>query len=426
MNPGPFFSQLASEAALHAPPRNQRPICLITHEFYPKRGGIATFAEEIARAATLIGHNIEVWAQTAGAAKEKRWPFPLRRLPIRGTHDMGCWAWLALELIRKRRKLRHSIVYMPEPGPLLAMMSLQFFSAFRPKRLVVTFHGSEILRFHANPAQRVLLRQLIRNTWRISTLTEYTRDLLCEYFPEARDKIILTPGAVRSDLAPDGNGAPTSAPLAFDALPSAEPGKHVVLTVGRIHPRKGQMHTLRALQALPRDLRARTEYWIAGKTNGSSYEKKLRELAAANTGLIVRFLGEIPDRALGPVYERAHVFAMTSVNYRQSVEGFGLVYLEASAHGLPVVAHRVGGVSEAVLDGKTGIVVAPPFGDGNDVNPQLIAAFEKILGDESLRTRMGAAGRSHAHSNSWIEAAKKLFSTDDAIINGAGHFSPTS
>ena len=53
---------------------------------------------------------------------------------------------------------------------------------------------------------------------------------------------------------------------------------------------------------------------------------------------------------------------MTSIDHRHSVEGFGLVYLEAAAHGLPVVAHAVGGVPEAVVDGVTGLLVPPPTG----------------------------------------------------------------
>ncbi len=60
----------------------------------------------------------------------------------------------------------------------------------------------------------------------------------------------------------------------------------------------------------------------------------------------------MPDDRLGEIYAQADIFAMTSMPHRLSVEGFGLVYLEAGAHGLPVVAHAIGGVPEAVLDGQ--------------------------------------------------------------------------
>ena len=63
-------------------------VFLITHEFYPKRGGIATFTEEIAKATCKLGYNVEVWAQSAPPEKEKDWPFKLHRLPVKGTHDL--------------------------------------------------------------------------------------------------------------------------------------------------------------------------------------------------------------------------------------------------------------------------------------------------------------------------------------------------
>jgi len=132
------------------------PLFLITHEFYPVSGGIATFAEEIARASAILGYDVEVWAQSASPAVEKDWPFRMRRLPLKGTHDLICQFKLACELVASRRQLRNATVYLPEPGPMLTMMLLQFFKAFRPKRLVLTFHGTEILRFARSPIRRWL------------------------------------------------------------------------------------------------------------------------------------------------------------------------------------------------------------------------------------------------------------------------------
>src|SRR5436190_16956293 len=139
-----------------------RPVFLITHEFYPKRGGIATFTEEIARASATLGYDVEVWAQSAPAGAEKTdWPFRLRRLPLKGTHDLTCQLQLARELIRRRRELRHATVYLPAPGPMMTMMLLKFFHAFRPQPLVHTFDGSSILSITGSPLRRWLARQLI-------------------------------------------------------------------------------------------------------------------------------------------------------------------------------------------------------------------------------------------------------------------------
>ncbi len=370
---------------------------LITHEFYPVSGGIATFAEEIARASAGLGYDVEVWAQSAPPSVEKKWPFRIRRLPLKGTHDLICQLQLAWELVASRRQLRHATVYLPEPGPMLTMMLLQFFKAFRPKRLILTFHGSEILTFSRSPLRRWLTGRLIRNATRISTLTTYTRELLLERFPHAADKIFLTPGALRTDLA------------VVPARTEKPRDKIVVLTVGRLHPRKGQLITLKALQMLPEDVRSRIEYWIVGGRNKGNYEDRLRSGAAADPRMTVRFFGNIPDQELAEVYDRADIFALTSVSYEDSVEGFGLVYIEAAAHALPIVAHNIGGVSEAVLDGVTGLLVTP------ERPAELAAAFEKLIHDVPLRRRLGDAGRSWAARNCWQENASTLFAKAEDI-----------
>ncbi|GAB5562092.1 MAG: glycosyltransferase family 4 protein [Synoicihabitans sp.] len=365
---------------------------VITHEFYPNRGGIATFTEEIARASTALGWDTEVWAQHAQGASEKDWPFRIWRLPLKGTHDLSCQLRLAVHLIRRRRELRRATVYLPEPGPMLTLMLLQRFHAFRPRNLILTFHGSEILKFHRSAFLRPMARKLIHNAKRISVLTRYTRDLLQTHFPGAEGKVVFTPGALRTDFE-------SQAPDAASAAPSHR--KTIVLTVGRLHPRKGQLLTLQALSALPAEVRSNLEYWLVGSARRAAYEDELKSLAGA-CDFPVRFMGDLPDEELVGVYEQADVFAMTSINHRNSVEGFGLVYLEASAHGLPIVAHAVGGVAEAVRHNQTGLLVPP------DKPEELQKAFVQLLDDAELRQRLGEAGRDWAQQNNWAQSAQVL------------------
>ncbi len=379
------------------------PIFILTHEFDPRRGGIATFCEEIALAAHEAGEKVEVWTHRDPAGRGRPWPFTVRRLNLSGTHGLRCQLTTTWSLLANRSRLRDATVLLAEPGPMLAAMWLLPFGGLLPRRLMLTFHGSEILRFHHNPLLRWLTRAHIRRAVRISTLTHYTRELLCSRFPEAAGKTILAPGAVRTasghtpPLAPDPDTTPKVA-IKADRL--------VVLTVGRLHPRKGQLITLKALDALPPELRARVEYWIVGKAGDSHYEHLLH-LAALHATVRTRFLGELNETQLELVYDQADVFALTSINYRQSVEGFGLVYLDASARGLPIVANRVGGVPEAVSDGVTGLLVSP------DHPAQLTAAFARLLDDSALRSRLGAAGRTWARQNTWQHAAALLFAPGD-------------
>lgn len=388
--PNPHYPRPLLASRLSDLRMSETPIHILTHEFHPQRGGIASVTEEIARAAAGLGAKVEVWAPAAPAgAVDKEWPFLLRRLPLRGTHNLRCLVVMARELIRERRRLRHATVWLAEPGPMLTLMVLQGLRAFRPSRLVLTFHGSEILRFHRNPVTRVLTRRLIRHATRVSTLTHFTRDLLCQRFPEAAPKFCLTPGALRTGFAATTHPRPAAARLG-------------ILTVGRLHPRKGQLQTLQALCALSAEQRSKIEYWIAGSDQRGGYEKKLRA-AAARADFPVLFLGSLTDDQLAEKYRQAGIFAMTSINHGLSLEGFGLVYLEAAAHGLPVIAHAVGGVGEAVVDGTTGLLVPP------DQPAALTAAFARLIDDAALRHRLGTAGRTWARRHNWRESARRLF-----------------
>ncbi len=351
----------------------------------------------MARAAAALGHPVEVWAQSAPEPDvPDAWPFTLRRLDLRGTHGLRCRWTHARHLIRERRRLRRAQVYLCEPGPMLALMPLLAFRTFRPHRLTLTFHGSEILRFHADPITRFFTNRLVAHAEKITVLTAYTEKLLLERFPAAASKTFRTPGALRSGFA--------TSPAALRA--TAPERRLVVLTVGRLHPRKGQLQTLEALKTLPPDLRARLEYRLAGTASRPGYENHLRT-AASTADFPVTFLGDVPDSELENVYAAADIFALTSLDHGHSVEGFGLVYLEASARGLPVVAHHIGGVPEAVENNVTGLLV-PPHRPA-----ELAAAFARLLTDHALRARLGAAGPAWARRHTWEHSARLLFGTPE-------------
>ena len=383
--------------AQHSRPR----IVALTHEFYPHRGGIAVFTAEIAAAATRLGYDVEVWAPAMKpGCTEPSWPFTVKRLAIGGTQGWADQWRMARHIYAHREKWRDAILYVPEPGPLLSMLLLQFFDTLPPGKMVITLHGSEILRLALRPLTRASARRLFQRADRLSVVSRYAGRLLVDLFPDTAGKLVLTPGALRADFA-------------HAKLPGPRPASDrvVVLTVARIHPRKGQLRVLEALKALPSPLRARLEYWIVCGHGKENYEPALRA-AAEHAGFPVKFLGDIPDEELSPIYSQADIFAMTSMPHKLSVEGFGLVYLEAGAHALPVVAHGIGGVPEAVIDGESGLLVPP------DDPAALTAAFARLINDPELRRKLGAAGQARALSHTWDAAAAKLF--NDLASSDAG------
>lgn len=367
-------------------------LVLVTHEFYPHRGGIAVYAAEMARAAHELGYQVEVWAPALPAGiDEPNWPFAIRRLPLAGDHSLKSQWRMARALSQEAERLRNAVLYIPEPGPVLAMLLLQYFDTIRPARLTLTFHGSEIQRLASRWILRWSTRHLLAKASRISVVSNYARQLLETHFPAAAPKVVVTPGALRPNLR-FSQSSPAN-------LPGA---KTIILTVARLNPRKGQLEVIHALKALPAEQRATLEYWLVGAHGKENYDTVLNE-AAREAGFTVRFLGDIPDAKLGEIYAQADIFAMTSMPHKHSVEGFGLVYLEAGAHGLPVVAHDIGGVPEAVIHDYTGLLVKP--GD----LAALTAAFAQLLGDASLRRRLGEAGRARALARSWQDSAIALF-----------------
>ncbi len=374
------------------------PILILTHEFAPTKGGIATFTEEMARAAVKLGRTVEVWAPKAHRSEDSEFPFSIRRLELKGSQDLSCQARLAMEMIRERRRIRKAIVYLCEPGPVLAMCYLQFFKTFKPGKLILTFHGTEIQTFAANPGKRIAVNALIKRADRISTPSEYTHGLLKQHFPEAKRKTFLTPCALRSDFAE------------IDRRQNRASKKVHILTVGRLHPRKGQAFILNALAQLPRQLRRQVHFWLVGTGKKYGYETELRELAE-KMDFGVTFFGDVTNEELEDIYARAHIFSMTSVNFRKSVEGFGLVYLEAAAHGLPIIAHRIGGVAEAVSHGENGILVEP------DNPEELTQAFSQLIQNRELREKMGRNGKKWARRNTWLQSAELLFNRWDITID---------
>ncbi|WP_309397799.1 glycosyltransferase family 4 protein [Cerasicoccus maritimus] len=362
------------------------PLLLITHEFYPKRGGIATYAEEMTLAAQKAGYEINVWASNREGMMDRSTPFPLFPIPNIGSLGWTCRHATATMLRTHRAQVERSLVYLPEPGPIFTMMYAPLLFLPKPKALALTLHGTEILRFSRPPHRKFLFNRLLKRADRIGVVSNYNRELLLGKFPATDpEKIRVVPGALRHD---------------FSNPPARKRDRLYarvrIITVGRIHPRKGQHYVMEALAQLPENLRAEVEYHIVGPVvkGGLGYVEQLRK-TADECGVHVEFVGEVDDDELPQIYADADIFAMTSVQSGISIEGFGLVYLEAAACGLPVVAHDTGGVAEAVRNGESGFVIQP--GD----TAALTEAITKLIESPQLREEMANAGKTRAAELSW-------------------------
>jgi len=164
-----------------------------------------------------------------------------------------------------------------------------------------------------------------------------------------------------------------------------------ILCVARQYPRKHVADLLRALPAVRRAI-PRARAVIAG--DGPEHAALLALAAELGLGDAVSFTGALPDDELARLYRHADVFCLPSVQ-----EGFGIVFLEAMANGLPVVAARAAAIPEVVPDGRAGVLVHPAD------SAALAAALVGLLGDERWRAELGAAGHEHVQQYDWDRVA---------------------
>jgi glycosyltransferase involved in cell wall biosynthesis len=366
-------------------------IIIITHEFYPFPGGIAVYVCEMAKALAEIGRQVEIWCPAHPRLSEQTWPFTIVPIPSKGTQDWADRRKTARLWRQRADDIRNATVWLPEPGAILTAFYRGLFRLPFPKRLVLTLHGSEILNFTRSCHRRFLFNKLLAQASAVGVVSQFNKNLLLKRTSVAAEKVLVTPGALRTDMD-------------FAPLPSGQPSPadFTILNVARIHPRKGQLLLLEAVAKLPESLQNRVRVKFVGRVGKPAYQKQL-EGFAARTKFQVEFMGEKHGPELLQVYSESTLFALTSLYMKNSFESFGLVYLEAGACGLPVVAYDTGGVSEAVLDGRTGILVKS--GD----QPALTSALRKLLESPELLQQMGTAGREHARSFSWKQNVTVLF-----------------
>lgn len=346
---------------------------ILTHEFPPFTGGIGVYVKETAQALSESGGNCTVWAPGYGATPDEPFPFRVSRVSMRGKHDIVC-RWRMGRAIGRAFPAGNipGTVVLAEPGPILWWMGGRFPRPPAVDRLVLVLHGSEVLKFTRNPKARDRFGLLLKQVECVGVVSETVRQMLLTNYPEIEGKVVIVSGAVGH--AWQGEEA------VLDDRRECE-----VLQVGRIHPRKGQLPLLKALAKLPEEVTRVLQVRFIGPVGRRSYAKELESLSD-KLSFDVRIDQQVSEQDLKKAYRRASLLVMPSQAYKDSVEGLGLALLEAQHFGCPVVGTRVGGIPEAMQEGKSGIIVEA----GSEV--ALADAVHRLLKDKDLRTRMGSAG----------------------------------
>lgn len=260
-------------------------------------------------------------------------------------------------------------------------------------------YGADVQEFSRYRLARVAIRLIFARSRLIITISNYTADFIRKHYDPLVPIAIVAPCVDERFFTYDTG--------VLDGLCRRYPveGKKVILTVGRLVERKGHDVVIRSLPKLLAK-HPNIHYMIAGD---GPYRRILEALVNQyGVNGAVTFCGRIPPSQLPSVYHLATAFVMVprAIERKGDVEGFGIVFIEANASGLPVVASRSGGVPDAVEHETNGLLVDDP----TDMH-EVAAALDRMLSDEDLRLKLASNAVAwarkfsrQAQKKAWFEA----------------------
>ena len=351
---------------------------LVTNDFPPRPGGIQQFVHNLA--VRQPAGSLVVYASTwEGAEKfDAEQPFEVVRERTGVLLPTPAVARRAAELARSHGCDR---VWFGAAAPL-GLLAAGLRRTAGVTRAVAITHGHEI-GWAALPGARGVLRRIARGNDVVTYLGEYQRVRLDRALRGRTVLERLAPGVDVDAFHPGVDGGAVR--KRYDLV-----GRPVIVCVSRLVPRKGQDMLIRALPVVRRRVPGAALLLVSG----GPYRKKLEGLAREEgVESDVVFTGSVPWAELPEHYAAGDVYAMPcrTRSGGLDVEGLGIVYLEASATGLPVVGGDSGGAPDAVRDGETGYVVG-----GRDLGA-LTERLIDLLSDPAKAKTMGEAGRA------WVE-----------------------
>lgn len=367
---------------------------LVTNDFPPRPGGIQNYLHTLAEHLPTDDLVVYAPAWQRGAERhpefDARQPFPVYRHP---TSLMLPTPDVAARAARILREQRCEAVWFGASAPLALLTP--YLRRAGAVRVLASTHGHEV-GWSMLPGGRQALRRIGSTVDVLTYVSRYTRSRFAAAFGPSAALEYLPPGVDADRFAPDPAArARLRARYGLGTRPT-------VVCVSRLVTRKGQDMLIRALPMI----RASVPDAALLLVGGGPDRDRLVALAGA-TGMTdhVVFTGSVPMAELAAHYATGDVYAMPSRTRGGGldVEAFGLVYLEASATALPVVAGRSGGAPETVRDGVTGHVV-----DGRQV-AELADVLTGLLADPERAAKLGDAGRDWVREAwSWPDLADRL------------------
>ncbi len=393
----------------------------------PERGGIATYTHELADHLGAMGHSVTVLTYPAEGSPlappqnyrvERFKSFDMSELVKRGWSRRYLFTRLPPKILAMARDTSRVLRGLPGGRERCVLWAITWWpealaahlvSRFRKVPYVITAHGSDA---NLSPSARrhFLYKKILNDSARVFAVSGHTAECLvrCEVSAE-RLRVVhngVRPEEFEMDAASGTLLEQTRGQFNLD-------GKFVLLTIARLFPRKGHLVVLDALAGLKERI-PELHYVVVGKGSmREPLEQRVRELSLQG---MVTFTGEVSDQERTSLLHACDVFVMPNrdivgPNGVFATEGFGIVFLEASACAKPVIAGRAGGAPEVVVDGRTGFLVDPE-------NPkELMERILQLFSDRELALRLGLAGKQRVEEEfTWEGLSAKYVDEMNAFL----------
>jgi phosphatidyl-myo-inositol dimannoside synthase len=355
---------------------------LVTNDFPPKLGGIQSYLWELWRRLPPDETTVLTARDSDASAWDDTQAFRIERTAERVLLPTRV---LARRIDALAHEVGADVVFL---DPMLPLGRLGRRLRAAPQILVL--HGAEVTLPGHLPGSAALARRVLRSAAGVVAAGEYPAREATRLHPELRG-VVIPPGVDPERFRPLDSAERARARTHF----GLDPSRPLVVGVSRLVPRKGFDVLIDALIGIDG-----VQLAIAGEGR----DRARLERRAAPLGDRARFLGRVDDSELPSLYGCADAFSMLCRDRWGGLEaeGFGIVFLEAAACGVPAVAGRSGGSHEAVIDGETGVIVEP-----RDVQA-VRRALATMLVDDSRRLALGRAARIHAEGFAYDRLVTRL------------------
>lgn len=364
---------------------------VITNDFPPRVGGIESFVLEMVRRMPPDQVVVHTARQPGDAEFDATLPFPVVRDCSRIMLPTPAITRRSIAIAREYGCDR---VWFGAAAPL-GLMASALKRRAGVRRTVATTHGHEVW-WAMLPGARQLLRRIGETNDVVTYLGDFTRSRIARALtPAARERMVqLTPGVDVERFHPGVDGRPIRERYGLGDRP-------VIVCVARMVKRKGQDTLIKALPLVQEKVPDAVVFLVGDGPDRKRLERLARRLGVADS---VVFAGAHPWEELPPYFAAGDVFCMPcrTRKFGLEAEGLGIVFLEAAACGLPVIAGNSGGAPDVIRNGVTGSVV-----NGWNID-ELALNLVPLLSSQSGNAGLGGMGLTWSGNWGWRSASQRL------------------